>query len=223
MPTFIDESGCCGFEPGSKPYFRLAAVWFETGDDADACRAAIEQFRQDRRLPERYEFKYSGIPDDIKAAFFEAIRGHNFAFVVTHFDKLVRPGCVDKIRLYEACTAPLVAHLSAQYQIAEEFKAERLGRPVRLAEKVIPDDNHDAAYLRVLKGQFFSLTSVSGRTLVGEVKFGKSKADRLLQLADMICGAVGDHVGGDSSHFSLIAGHALHVAVLPTKSDEAGG
>lgn len=224
MPTFIDESGCCGFEPTSFPYFRLVAVWFPTGESAEACRESIEKVRQQLRLPEGYEFHYaSKVSDAIREAFFNAVAGHEFCFVAVHFDKPAKPGALDKEGLFRACIPVLTENLLDRYQYAEELKSCDRGRPVRLAEKVIPDDNQDPFYLKVLKDYFFGLQSASGKSLVGDVKPARSHTDRLLQLADMICGAVGAHLGGNSRFFQLIRGNAIRVVKLPAETQEADG
>lgn len=216
MPTFIDESGCCGFGPKSQPYFRLVGVWFPTSDGADLCEAALEAFRKEQQLPPGYEFKYSSkLSDRIRTAFFALVARHEFCFAAAHFDKASRLAKMDKETLYRDCVRVLTQSLLDQYQYAEELKCSVKGSPVRLAEKVIADDNKDPFYFRILKDEFFALKSANGKTLIGNVKPGKSKSDRMLQLVDMVCGAVGDHLAGNSEFFNLIRGNALRVVVLP--------
>ncbi|MBA4066964.1 MAG: hypothetical protein C0501_25300 [Isosphaera sp.] len=223
MPTFLDESGCCGFGPGSQPYFRLVAVWFPTGDLGDACGEAIAAVRASLRLPRDYEFKYSSrLTEASRVTFFRAVAGREFCFAAAHFDKLAQPGAVDKDGLYRACIGALTRTLSDHYCYAEELKSIAKGRPVRLAEKVVADDNHDGVYFRALRHEFFALKSAAGRSLVGDVRPGKSDADPLLQLADMLCGAVGDHLAGESGMYNLIAGNCLGVIRLPEMTGAGG-
>ena len=225
MPTFIDESGCCGFDVNSKPYFRLVAVWFPTSEAADSCRETIELHRKERKLPERYEFKFSTrMPDAARLAFFTAVAQSEFRFVAAHFDKLAQPGSVNKEGLFRACISVLADTLHSHYQLAEEDKCRAKGSAVRLAEKIIPDDNEDALYLRVIKDIFFALKAANGKSLVGGVKPGRSKSDRLLQLADMVCGAVGAHLCGESDYFNMISQNILRIAQLPeTKPADGEG
>jgi hypothetical protein len=61
----------------------------------------------------------------------------------------------------------------------------------RLNEPVIVDDNQDRSFLAAIKAKFRELGSASQPRchLVGADRFGGSRPDELLQLADMVCGA----------------------------------
>ena len=79
------------------------------------------------------------------------------------------------------------------------------------------DDNGDKKFLDVVKKQFRELKS--GRRpnapLVGKIRFGGSAPDELLQLADMVCGAVGAYVDGDSVWYDVIAERDLGITAIP--------
>jgi len=66
-------------------------------------------------------------------------------------------------------------------------------------------------FLDVIKRKFRELPSglSKGTPLVGKVKFRGSGPEELIQLADMVCGAVGEYLNGDSTCFNLISEHNL--------------
>jgi hypothetical protein len=47
------------------------------------------------------------------------------------------------------------------------------------------------------------------------VKFRGSGPDELIQLADMVCGAVADHLDGDLTYFDLISARSLGITRIP--------
>lgn len=80
--------------------------------------------------------------------------------------------------------------------------------PRELKELVIFDRCDDAAFERVLKDEFKRLTAARpcGRRLVRGLRSGRSHAEPGLQLADMVCGAIGKHLEGQDDYFNLIGG-----------------
>jgi hypothetical protein len=219
MPTFIDESGDTGHEPGSAPYFRLAAVWVPTQDTAEAIRASIQQVRQDLRLPAGYEFKFTrtATHPERREAFFRAAMGHEFRFAVASLDN--REGdwrTAGRGVIHWACAVSLAATLRPIYRAEEEARATA-GNQRPLNELVLVDDNEDREFLGVIRKKFGELPSGrrAERSLVGKVKFRGSGPDELIQLADMVCGAVGAHLGGDSTWYRMIAARDLGISLIP--------
>ena len=80
MLVFIDESGDMGYQfaRGSSLLFTIAAVVFDSGDNALACQKAIEQARSDLGFDRKFEFHFSGDSRRVRLAFLEAIRGQRF-------------------------------------------------------------------------------------------------------------------------------------------------
>ncbi len=176
MPTFIDESGDTGHEPGSASHFRLAAVWVPTHEAAEAFRATIQQLRRNLRLAAGYEFKFAktGSHPERRQAFFCAALRHPFRFAAVSLDK--REGdwrMADRGAIHWACAVSLAVTL----------------RPIYRAEP--------------------------GASLVGKVKFRGSGPDELIQLADMVCGAVAAHLDGESTWYRLIASRDLGITRIP--------
>jgi len=219
MPTFIDESGDTGHEPDSAIHFRLAAVWVPTQDAAHACRESIKKLRRDLRLPEGYEFKFSkaGSHPERREAFFRAAMCHEFRFAAVSVDK--REGewrTADRGTIHRACAVAVAATLRSTY-LADEDARVAAGKYRPLSELVVVDDNQDQEFLTVVRKKFRDMSSGCrpGASLVGKVKFRGSGPDEMIQLADMVCGAVAAHLDGDSTCYRLIALRDLGITRIP--------
>ncbi len=222
MPTFIDESGDTGWKPGSRPYFRMAAVWFPTPDAVEACRKSIQATRARLGLKSGYEFKFAqtlGHPERRKE-FFQAALQHEFRFVVCAYDKhrIDPPGSVEAPDFHRGCAVTLASYLRDCYVAAEALKGfKRGGKPNLLDELVVVDDNQDKDFLAAIKEAFRGLASGRrpGAKLVGKLKFRGSRPDEMLQLVDMVLGAAGAQIGGDSRWYDQISDRSLGLICLP--------
>jgi Protein of unknown function (DUF3800) len=221
MPTFIDESGDTGWKPGSLPYFRMAAVWLPTQEVVEACRQSIRTVREQLGLRKDFEFKFSLTHrhPQRRQAFFEAALQHEFRYVVCVYDKTrLQPGSVATAEFHWGCAVVLATHLRDVYLRAEQLKGTTRGKPSLLDELVVVDNNQDKGFLAQIKKTFRALASGwrDGGKLVGKVKFRGSKPDEMLQLVDMVLGAVGGHLAGNSTWYNLIASRSLEVIRLPS-------
>jgi hypothetical protein len=214
MPTFIDESG----ETGQvSPHFRLAAVWLPTQEDVEVYRRAIQGFQQQHGL-QGYEFKSSkSMPNWRREAYFQAALAHPFKFAVASVDKQ-HPDWRDAGAsvIHWVCAVTLAASLRATYCEEEKRRAGTNGdRPLNAL--VVVDDNRDRKFLTVIKTKFREMRSGvrPDSPLVGKVKFRGSGPDELIQLADMVCGAVADHLDGDLTYFDLISARSLGITRIP--------
>jgi hypothetical protein len=216
MPTFLDESGDTGHQPGSATHFRLAAVWVPTQDVAAAFRESIRALRRRLGLPADYEFKFVRThhhPERREAFFDEAIK-HGFRFAAASVDK--REGewlTADRQAIYWACTVSLASLLRQTYREEEARRASH--RP--LNELVVVDDNEDPVFMATVKWTFAGLKSaVRPRSpLIDKVKFRGSGPDEMLQLADMTCGAINAHLDGDSRWHRSIASRSVGILRIP--------
>jgi hypothetical protein len=82
---------------------------------------------------------------------------------------------------------------------------------------VVVDDNQDQKLLATIKKAFGGLASGCRprASLVGKVKFRGSGPDELIQLADMVCGAVAAHLDGDSVWYRMIGRCCLGITPIP--------
>lgn len=215
MPTFIDESGETG---AVSPAFRLAAVWLPTQADVEAFRASIRQFQQQAGL-EGYEFKASkSLSLDRRTAYFRAAMAHPFRFAAASVDKQHadwREAGASVI--HWACVVSLAGSLRNVYLEEEARRAAAGGGNRPLSELVVVDDNQDGKFLALIKRKFRELRSGvrPGSPLVGKVKFRGSGPEELIQLADMICGVVGDCLAGDAPCYNIVAERDLGITRIP--------
>jgi len=174
MLVFIDESGDPGFkvDQGSSAVFVAAMVIFQTGDDAATTQAKIAASAA-RRL-HKGEFKFSKSRRDVRDAFFEAVRSCPFSVraIVVQKDQIYSPHLrTDKETFYEFFVKKMLQHDSGSLDAA----------------KVVIDGSGDRAFRRQLG------SAIHKRVREGAVKqcrFSDSKADPLIQLADMCVGAI---------------------------------
>lgn len=215
MPTFIDESG----ETGKiSPCFRLAAVWLPTLAAVEAYRSGIQQFRQEMGL-QGYEFKFSKtVQPGRRDAFFRAAMAYPFRFTVAsvnkHHPEWRSAGATV---IHWACAVSIASCLRSVYLEEEARRFAAGGGNHSLNELVVVDDNKDSKFLDVIKRKFREIRSEvrKGAPLVGKVKFKGSGPEELIQLADMVCGAVGAHLDGEERWYNVISHNDLGITLIP--------
>jgi len=172
--VFIDESGDPGFkvDRGSSPVFVLAMVIFESHDAARSTERAVRDLRAKLRVPK--EFKFNASSHAIRRGFFSAIAGCNFR---------IRALVVDKARIRSM-------HLKTQKEQFYAYFVRQMmtwdGGRLRDAHVRI-----DGSGDRTFKREFIAYLR---RHLAGErmksCDFSDSARDPLIQLADMVVGAI---------------------------------
>jgi hypothetical protein len=175
MLVFIDESGDPGFkiDRGASPIFVASMVIFETDEAAAATQKAIAESEAKRRH-KRSEFKFNNSKDDIRDLFFEAVRDCEFSVraIVVRKSLIHSPVLkTDKERFYEFFVKQMMKHDDGVLHDA----------------KVIIDGSGDRAFRRDLNA---ALRRRLGQGVIKEVRFKKSESDLLVQLADMVAGAI---------------------------------
>lgn len=218
MPTFIDESGDCGWkDTGSKPHFAITAVWFETPEHSFTCAEEIDKLRREKlKVCSTFEFHFVRTNPLHRMAFLEAVADCSFYFVACVVRKRRDDGgwlegrmWRNKEFLYERAIEPVVASLEEYFHLAEAAKASPLN------ERVLFDENDDPVYRRVLREKFRVPKAASGRSLVKTVKSGASKGSNLLQLADMVCGAIVHSFHKSDEYKKIIEAQSLGIHELP--------
>jgi hypothetical protein len=218
MPTFIDESGDTGHSQTSSPYFRLAAVWMPSAEEANAFREAVRRLRQDRpdlHLEAGFEFKFAkthGHPGRREAFFALAMR-HPFKFAVCAIDKTQGHWRRAPAREQHWATATdLAVSLRSAYHEAEAVHPDR-----PLQDPLIVDDNQDKNFLETIRAAFQGLRSRTHPEIpmIRSPRFRGSKPDEVLHLVDMICGAAGAFIDGNSAWYDVIKPRCLGLTRLP--------
>jgi len=140
-----------------------------------------------------------------RVQFLEAVAQSSFRYVVCTLDKREGDGWLkDRQWQDKECSSRAWSRRSRAVCSNRCRSRERLGHA--LNERITADDNQDKVYFSVLRTQFQALKSrvKQGRSLVKKVKPGDSSSQVLLQLADMVCGAVVRSFGDTNEYRKLI-------------------
>jgi len=179
--VFIDESGDSGFkfDHGSSKFFIITAVIFDGNFAADACDRAIEGLRRKLGFPAQREFHFSECPDRIREEFLRCVSTEEF---------LYHAFVIDKQRLYRG--APTFQDGKSLYQFAVSIICENARSLLRDA-KIVIDKNGDRSFRQELEKHLRKqMVDTDGTCLIRKVAMESSHSNNLVQLADMICGAV---------------------------------
>jgi hypothetical protein len=180
MLVFIDESGDPGLKlgSGSTDYFIVTLVAFEENDEALVTDQRIQLLKHELGFPPDFEFHFNSVKGSYREAFLSAVASYGFFYfsIVINKRKLTGEGFKFKESFYKyACGLVFEnakPHLNNATVVIDgsgrrEFRRQ-LGSYLR---RRINDTKGDARF-------------------IGKVKIQDSKRNNLLQLADMICGAV---------------------------------
>jgi hypothetical protein len=160
----------------------------------------------------------TGSRPERRQLFFRTALLHPFRFAAASLDKRQDDWrTADRQAIHWACAVSVAVTLRPAYRAEEETRAAATGTNRPLGELVVVDDNQDREFLAVIKKEFRQLASACrpGAPLVGKVKFRGSGSDELIQLADMLSGAVAAHLDGESTWYRLIAVRGLGITRIP--------
>ncbi len=174
MLVLIDESGDAGFKiaRGSSSHFVVAMVIFRDHTQAEETSTAIANARVMLRIPR--EFKFNKCCDAVRDRFFE---------VVLPFDFTIRALVVDKAKIYSE-------HLRENKEHFYNYFVQLLlhhDHGVLADARVKIDGSGDREFKREL-GCYLRQQMRAGK--IQSVKFAESHRDNLIQLADMVAGAI---------------------------------
>lgn len=178
MLAFLDESGDCGMngKDGSSKIFVVTTVLFQDDEAASDCDCCIDRIRTALNLRKNYEFHFNKTHRNIRENFLRAIMGQDFLYlsVVLNKHKLWGEGFQNKDSFYKY-TARLVfenakAHLDHATVVIDKCGERKFRQSLS----------------RYLKAQM----NRGGREFIKKVKMEPSHSNNLLQLADMVTGAV---------------------------------
>jgi hypothetical protein len=197
MHLFLDESGDTGFKfrRGSTPVFVIALV---VVDNPAPLNHTVERLRQQYKLPSRYEFKFSKTADRLKEGFFRGIRDHDFFVRAIVIDKtmIYSEHLREKHWFYNYLTKLMLKHDDGLIHEATLVVDERLPG--------IVNRRHFDTYLRRELN--------TGHRRVQEIKHRDTARENLLQVADMVVGAIHRQYGPkqDASFLNLISRQISH-------------
>ena len=180
MLVFVDESGDSGLKlgKGSSEFFVLTLVIFTENEAANTSDLAVDTIRTILNLSDRTEFKFNKLNDKGRRHFLSSVSNHEFTYysVVINKAKLTGKGFSFKESFYK-----YVCQMA--FNNCREY----------LQDATIIIDGSGSREFRqqlqtYIKGKINDKNDV--RACIKKVKIEDSKKNNLLQLADMICGAV---------------------------------
>ncbi len=209
MLVFVDESGDTGLKlgQGSSDFFTVALVVFEENDEAQAADDRITLLRRELRKPADFEFHFKENSDSIRRTFLEAVVRYNFFYFGF---------VVNKTALYaESLPTTEVFYNYACGLIFESAKPYLDNALVKIdASGGRKFQRQLAAYLKTKIN-----TSAGARQRISSVTANDSRRSNMLQLADMVCGAIARSYRTDKAEpgqFRKIIKHReISVQVLP--------
>ena len=192
---FIDDSGCTGFKfgRGSTDYFGIAAVFFDDDLDAEETALKIKRLRRSLGWHDLHEFKFRKTSNSIRKQFLNVIQTCNFRVIVALIDKreVTDIAMIQNPRLF--CHNVII-------------KAIRAGGSLNKINIYI-DGEAGRKYSQKVKTY---IRKNLPKNAVNKVTFKDSNADSLVQMADMIVGALlhtTEERGDSNEYFSIIQNH----------------
>lgn len=208
MLAFVDESGDPGFkfERGSSAYFAVSLVVFNEPEDANDLDKRIDLLRKELGLPANYEFKFNKCSREIKLQFLSACKPYNFFFFGLLIDKkaLTGKGFQFKEPFYKYLTQLV-------FQNAKEHLEEAT---------IIIDGSGSRDFRKSLEGYFKKkINSGTGLQAIKKIKIQDSHRNNLLQVADMVVGAMArtqsEGRRDQNEYWEIIAHRCLHLQRWP--------
>jgi hypothetical protein len=178
MLIIVDEAGDAGLKlsKGSSKFFVVTPVMFKNESEADACDQRITQLRRELKLRSSFEFHFRDTPPSLKREFFKAVAPFNFFYISIIIDK------------------SLIAHQALRPP--ENFYRYTVGLVFDQAKSyvenavVVFDGSGSRPFKRELATFLRQQMNEGQIQRIRRVKMQDSKTNNLIQLADMICGAV---------------------------------
>ena len=179
MLVFVDESGDPGVrgKRDSSAFFVVTAVLFTSREEAQRCGARIQELREALGWPPGREFKFNKLNSDHRCQFLRAVTQFDFTYLAFAMDKskLIGPGFQHKRSFYK-------------YPVRLLFEN---AAPYLSNATVVIDKCGEREFRQQLEKYLKShINKKSEELSIKKVKMQESHRDNLLQLADMICGAV---------------------------------
>lgn len=208
MLVFIDESGDAGLKltSGSTDYFIVTLIAFEDRDEATAADQRIQLLKGELGFPAKFEFHFNKVKGSLREAFLSAVAGYDFFYfsIVINKAKLQGPGFKFKESFYKY-TCGLVFENAKPY----------------LDNATVVIDGSGSREFRRQLGSYLRkrINDKKGESrFIGKVKIQDSRDNNLLQLADMVCGAIARSYGQKEdakTYRSLISHREIYVQFWP--------
>jgi len=207
MLVFIDESGDPGLKlaEGASRFFTIVMIAFEDHDDALACDQRIGLLRTELSLPPDYEFHFKENSDRVREAFFKAVIPYNFFYygIVINKIQLRGEGFKYKESFYKYVSSLLF-----------ENAKDKLNNAI-----VVIDQSGRKLFKYQLATYLKKKANTKEKVRIKKVKMQDSKGNNLLQLVDMVAGAVNRSLNkkkkGAKEYRDMIGAREISVQIWP--------
>ena len=180
MLVFIDESGDPGMPPGhgASEFFTVTLIAFQDHDEANAVERRIDLLKRELHLPSDFEFHFTKLRATWREAFLTAVAPYEWFYfsIVINKAKLTGKGFQFPDPFYKyACN---LAFLNAKPYLDDAI--------------VVIDGSGGREFRRQLNAYLRKRINErgDGPKLIRKIKLQDSDRNLLLQLADVVCGAV---------------------------------
>lgn len=187
--VFIDDSGDPGFklDKGSTTYFVIACAIFKTDEAAEKTSLLIEKYKRELNFGINEEFRFSKSSKRVRRGFFKHVANQDY---------IVRAIVINKHFIYSSF---LRENTKSLYNFA--IKEVLTKSSYLLDEARVKIDGQSG---RKAKQAFFNYirTQVNNHEggKIKSVKLRDSKSDNLIQLADMLAGAIRKSFDGEDAN-----------------------
>jgi hypothetical protein len=196
MLVFVDESGDCGMKgkPGSSARFVVAIVVFEDYEEANRCDERIESLRGELGMAKYEEFHFSNCSHKKRMGFFDGIGSFRFWYYAFSVNK-------------EKTWPGAFAGKDSLHKHVMRFIFENLSGVIENAIVKMDKCGSNEFRSRLARHLRSRINKSNGPVVIKDVKMADSATNNLIQLADMVCGAIvrslGSKKNGDE-YVSLI-------------------
>jgi hypothetical protein len=180
MIIFIDESGDPGFkiQKGSSKFFIVGLVIFDDDLDAEELAVKIKRLKKDLKKSNKFEFKFNKCSRDYRLKFFETVKNGIFR---------IRAIVVDKTKIY---SPTLQTSKDKFYNYIIKSLLKNNGDTISNA-KIRLDGLGERIFKKNMVSYLRQNLNNKHNKVIKDFKFRDSQKDVLIQLADMIVGAIG--------------------------------
>lgn len=179
MLVFIDDSGDAGFklDRGSSLFFVITCVIFEDNLEAEKTSVAIKEYKRECKFSDNTEFKFNGSSKNIRIGFFEKVDSFKF---------YIRSLVVDKRKIY---SPELKNNKNSFYSYAIKQVLSHSNDEI-LDAKIKIDGSGDRTFKKNFISYLRRSLNTDHKRIMNNCRLINSKSNTLIQLADMIAGAV---------------------------------
>lgn len=206
MLVFVDESGDPGvkIQAGSSAFFVVTLVIFNDGQEAEAVDQRVDLLRRELRFHPRFEFRFNKLKPMLRRQFLEAVLPYDFFYFAI---------CVNKAGLY----GEGFKHKEPFYKYTCSLVFEN-AKPHLDQATVVIDGSGSREFRRQLERYLKLKINQKDKRYIKKVKIQASDSNNLVQLADMVSGAVYRSFGdkGDALNYRrIISQREIYVQTWP--------